>query len=155
MLRSMIVQLCVGKVQLPTQVHELYNQCDNGNQQPTLQAVINTFLSLLANSQRTYLIMDALDECSEREKLMDVISQIVKNSSLHVNLLAMSRKEQDILERLQGMIDVQIDLQGDWIDTDIDLHVRKCLESDKRLRKWNSLIKQEILEALIAGAHGM
>ena len=85
---------------------------------------------------------------------MDVISQIM-NSSVHVNLLMTSRKEQDILEGLQDVIDVQIDLEGDGIDADIDLHVRKCLESDKRLRKWNSSIKQEILEALVAGAHGM
>jgi len=155
MLRSMIVQLCVGKAQLPTQVHEIYNQCNNGNQQPTLQGLINTLFSLLANSQRTYVIIDALDECSERKQLMTVINQIIKNSSLRVNLLATSRKEQDILEGLQGVIDIQINLEGDGIDADIDLHIRKCLESDQRLKKWNSLIKQEILEVLVAGAHGM
>ena len=53
------------------------------------------------------------------------------------------------------MIDVQIDLQSDVIDADIELHARKCLENDKRLRKWSESIKQEILEALADGAHGM
>ena len=155
MLRSMIVQLCAGEAQLSIRVHDLYNQCNDGNEQPTLKDLIKTLFSLLENGKGTYLIMDALDECSEREKLMDVIDQIIKNPSLYVNLLMTSRKEQDILEGFQDVIDFQIDLKGDGIDTDIELHIRKRLENDKRLRKWNSLIKQEILEALITGAHGM
>ena len=112
--------------------------------------------SLLANSEQTFLIRDALDECSEREKLIDVISQILKNSA--VNLLMMSRKKKFILKGLQGVVDIEIDLETieiHGIDADIDLHVRKCLESDVQLKKWNTPIKKEILEALVEGAHGM
>ena len=155
MLRSMIGQLSVDKEQLPIEVHKFYNQCDNGNQDPTRQGLINTLLSILQNAQRTYLILDALDESSERGKLMDVISEIIKNSSIRVNLLMTSRKEQDILEEFQDMIDVQIDFEDNGIDADIDLYIRKCLESDRKLRKWKSPIKEEILETLIKGSHGM
>ena len=90
LLRSMILQLCVGNASLPTEVHELYKQCTEGHQQPTLQGLIKVFSSLFTDSVRTFLIMDALDECNEREELMKIISQIVNNSSGMLNLLMTS-----------------------------------------------------------------
>jgi hypothetical protein len=53
-------------------------------------------------------------------------------------------------------MDVQIDLShAGGLEMDIDLHVRKSLETDKKLRKWKPLLKEEILSALLQGAQGM
>ena len=60
------------------------------------------------------------------------------------------------MEGLEGIMDVQVNLsEGDGIDVDIERHVRRSLDNDKRLRKWTFLIKGEILEALVQGARGM
>ena len=154
MLRSIILQLCVGNAQLLGELCELYRQRNDGRQQPTLQGLTKSLLSLFVNNRRLYLILDALDECSERGKLLDIISQIVRAKD-HANLFVTSRKEKDITDALQGIFGSQLDLRGDLIDADIDLHVRRCLESDRCLQKWNAQIKQEILEALVQGADGM
>lgn len=155
MLRSFILQLCADKAPLPSEVSELYKQCNDGRQQPTPEGLLKVLLCLFTDSVRTYLVMDALDECSEREKLVDYIGQIVHKSSGVVNLLVTSRKEWDIVVGLKGVIDVQMSLERENIDADIDLHVRKSLETDRHLRKWPLAIKQEILAALVQGANGM
>jgi hypothetical protein len=152
MLRSIIVQLCVRTT--PVEVHDLYRQCDHGKSKPGRENLIKTLLSVLANSHQTYLIMDALDECSEREELLDMINRIVHMSS-GTNLLVTSRKERDIEEGLTDTIELRIGLDGPRIDADIRLYVDKSLENDKSLRKWTPSIKQEIKDALIRGAHGM
>jgi hypothetical protein len=154
MLRSMITQLSVHNGQLQETVEKLYQQCDDGRQQPAKRSIVKTFLLLLesSDSNRIYLLMDALDECLERDKLLDIIGQIVQQN---INLLITSRKERDITERLAESIEVTIDLKGDGIDADIALRVHKCLECDKRLRKWPLKIKQQILNALVKKADGM
>jgi hypothetical protein len=157
MLRSMIVQICTasGTLRVPTAVGDLFRQSNNGLQQPPLQSLLNTLSALLASSPRTYIVIDALDECSERDRLTEVIRHLVEILE-RVNVLATSRREQGLLEGLDGSMDVQIDLsQEDGIEIDIDFHVRKSLENDKKLRKWKSLLKEEILNALVQGAHGM
>ena len=51
---------------------------------------------------------------------------------------------------------MQIDLSLEGgIELDINLHVRKSLETDKKLRKWKPLLKEEIVNALVQGAQGM
>jgi hypothetical protein len=71
--------------------------------------------------------MDALDECSERNKLLDVIGQIVQQN---INLLVSSREERDITKGLQELIEVSLDLEANSIDADITLHVQKCFVCD-------------------------
>ena len=75
MLRSMILQFCTstGKEKLPSVVESFFAQCNDGLQQPSLQNLIDTFSTLLQSSPQTYLIMDALDECCERDKLTELI----------------------------------------------------------------------------------
>ena len=155
MLRSIIVQLCAGKARLPAELRELHRHCDNGHQQPTLPGLIKIFLSLLINQTRTYLIMDALDECSERKELLKVIRRIIQTQSTHVNVLVTSREEQDIKEGMQGVISNIISLECDGLDADIERHIQKCLENDMDWQNCGPNIRQEIQDALVKGAHGM
>ena len=153
----MIFQLSTasGTEKLPTAVDELFCQSNNGLQQPPLQSLINTFSILLGSSAQAYLILDALDECSERDRLTQLIRHL-RETSQHINLVTTSRRERDLLEGLEGSMDVQIDLShAGGLEMDIDLHVRKSLENDQKLRKWKPLLKEEILSALLQGAQGM
>ena len=152
MLRSMITQLCVHDGQCHAAVETLYNQCKQGAQQPGRASLVKTFLSLLSSPNRMYLIMDALDECSEREELFKVISEIVQTDA---NLLMTSRKEGDITDGLEGQAEILIGLEGCGIDGDISKHVQRCLATDRRLRKWSVDVRKEMEDALVKGAHGM
>src|SRR6202035_2231922 len=152
MLSSLIAQLCVSGSHVPSNVHELYKQCKGS--QPSMESLFEILLSLLTSSHQTYLIMDALDESSEREDLLDVITRIIQMPLAHVNLLVTSRKERDITDALYNIVDA-IGLEGHQIDADICLHVQNCLKRDKRLCKWPPSIKDEIQNVLTQQANGM
>jgi len=76
MLRGIIAQLCHQKG-LPSELHQLYQNCNNGRRQPGQAHLLKVFSSLLATSYRTSVILDALDECTERNDLLEAIQQII------------------------------------------------------------------------------
>ena len=157
MLRSMIMQLCMtpGADKVPSIVENLFHQYDDGHKEPTLQSLIDTFSLLIATKPRTYVIIDALDECCERDKLIEIFVHIVP-ASQYLNLLVTSRREKDLIDGLESIMEVQIDLSK-WTgsDADIRLHVQRSLDTNTRLRKWKPTIKEEIFDALVKGAKGM
>lgn len=154
LLRSMIIQLCVGLDTLPSAVSDLYRQFQNGQKQPESLQLLEVLLSILKMSDVTFLLIDALDECAEVDELCEAIKQIVQGSE-RLRLFLASRTEKRISEGLQGLVDVSIDLNGEGVDADIRLHIHKSLETDRRSRKWPLLIKEEIETALVDGADGM
>jgi hypothetical protein len=131
MLCSLILQLCVApkREHLPPEVKELFSHCQEGNRQPNFESLRKTFSALTSSSSQTCIVMDALDECSELDLLIDFITQIFETSK-HVNLLVTSRKEQVLVEGLERVMPVQIDLSTrEGIGGDIDLHIRMCLNT--------------------------
>jgi hypothetical protein len=153
MLRSMVAQLSVPE--LPTEVDELYNNCNHGHQEPSAENLITSLISLLKGSHQTYLIMDALDECPERKELLTTIRRIIQTHSVYVNILVTSREEQEITEGMKGVISNSISLECGGLDADIERYIHKCLENDNEWRKDQLYIKQEVQDALVKGAHGM
>ena len=108
---------------------------------------------LQANSS-TYIIIDALDECVEREDLLSLVRQIVDWKG-GVHLLATSRKEKDIDGDVSVCTMHQKDVQNEDVDADIRLHVRKQIQHDPKLAAWPLQIQQEIEQTLGSGANGM
>lgn len=156
MLRSVIAQLCTRKI--PPKLRDLYQQCDKGQRQPDQISLLTIFSSLLTDSHRTFIILDALDECAtgrDREDLLDVIKEMMDLSSKYLNILVTSRREKDIEDKLKVLIDNTVPLEERVVDSDIVLHVRECLKNDDRLRDWDDDTQKNIEEMLCKGAHGM
>src|SRR5579859_3464676 len=152
MLCSVIAQLSVPE--LPKEVDELYKKCNHGQQQPGEENLVTTLISVLGGSHQTYLIMDALDECSERKELLKTIRQVIQTLA-QVNMLVTGREEQDITEGLQGVISNSISLECGGLNADIKRYIHKCLENDGEWQTCEPTIKQEVQEALVKGAHVM
>jgi hypothetical protein len=110
---------------------------------------------MLKSSSRTYLIVDALDECSELDDPLKLISQIRKHCSNHVNLLATSRREQDIVLTLGEFASSIIDIQCTVNDNDIELYIQAVLNEDPPLKRWESSLKEKVHKVLAEKAHGM
>ena len=102
----------------------------------------------------TYTIIDALDECVDREDVLSLVRQIVDWKG-GVHLLATSRKEKDIDEALSVCAMHQIDVQNEDVNADIRLHVRKQIQDDPKLAAWPLQIQQEIEQTLGSRANGM
>lgn len=106
-----------------------------------------------------YVVLDALDECTQRLELMDALKTMAGWQLDSVHLLMTSRKEWDIESSLVSYVKEEdaICLERDVVDEDIQRYVQQRLSDDKTLTKWNKdvAIRQEIEAALIHGAQGM
>lgn len=156
-LRSTIVQLLNQCPSLPEEVKNLYEANAKQQHSPKRSDLIETLISLVRRFRRTYLIMDALDECSEREAMFDLIAQMVAMDQKlgEINILITSRRERDIETTLQELVTDSICIQSAQIDADIKLHVKSRLSHDSKLKRHPDPVKAQIEKTLVDGADGM
>jgi KaiC/GvpD/RAD55 family RecA-like ATPase len=159
MLRSLLHQVLQQTHAIPYSLNALYLLCKDGQQQVSLQALLEVVEQAMKDLKRIYVVLDALDECKQRSELLDVLRTVAKWRLHNLHLLMTSRKEKEIESSLEDYVhaDCQICLQSDVVDKDISRYVQQRLSSDKSLIKWSQdiAIRQEIEVALMRGAHGM
>ena len=102
-----------------------------------------------------YLLIDALDECTDREDLLQVITELDSWKLDKLHILVTSRRENDIEEALQPLVMCQICIQSALVDADIRVHILERLSNDPKLKKWPVNIREEIKDTLTKGAEGM
>ena len=160
LVRSLIVQLSSQCVNLSPTLESLYSTCMNGKRQPTydmLQTALHEMISCFAG---TYLILDALDECSERRELLISIREVASwRDANFFHILTTSRREKDIEESLEPLCGDhgKIYVQGALVNNDIRAYIQGRLQTDRDLIKWQKKpgIKQNIVDTLMEKADGM
>jgi hypothetical protein len=150
-LRWVINQLCRQSKYIPTKVHAIHNDgCE-----PTIASLVAALTAVLGRFQRVYLVLDALDESSNRPRLLDMLIKIFSDNGFKkIKILTTSRKEFDIESALKD-ISVSISLDNHWVNEDIRLYIRNHLRNDRRLGRWPEELREEIEKALVGGAQGM
>jgi hypothetical protein len=159
MLRSLLCQLVQRSFTIPKGVDALYSSCENGRRKPSLYALLDVTRQAAQEFAHVYVILEALDECSQRSELMAMLETVAGWQLDNLHLLMTSRKERDIESSLESYVGEEdaVCLQRDVVDQDIQRYVQQRLHDDKDLAKWNKddAIRQEIEEALMHGARGM
>jgi hypothetical protein len=159
MLRSLLCQLVQRSITIPKGVDALFSSCENGQRKPSLHTLLDVTRQVAQEFAHVYVILDALDECTQRSELMDMLETMAGWQLDNLHLLMTSRKERDIERSLESYVDEEdtVCLQRDIVDQDIQRYVQQRLHNDKALAKWNkdAAIRQEIEAALMSGARGM
>lgn len=76
MIRSLIVQLFSQRAGISQALESLYSSCMNGERQSTYKILLEILHQMLEDFEKTYLVIDALDECVERVELMASIEEL-------------------------------------------------------------------------------
>lgn len=86
MVRSLIAQISAQHEITPRVLKRLYGSCMNGERQPKQNELLTTLQCLIQDSAQTFIVLDALDECTEREEILSDIKQIAewKTGNLHI-----------------------------------------------------------------------
>ncbi|OAG13220.1 HET-domain-containing protein [Alternaria alternata] len=159
MLRSLLCQLLQSSVGILKGVDALFSSCENGKRQPPLHMLLEVTRQAMQEFTQVYVILDALDECTQRSELMDMLETVARWQLDNLHLLMTSRKERDIETCLESYIREEdtVCLQRDVVDQDIQRYVQQRLRDKKSLAKWtkDAAISQEVEDALMRGAHGM
>lgn len=152
---SLILQLSARQSDNSKALDQLYARNNDGDQQPNVNQLVTTLHDILEESPETYIILDALDECVDRQELLKLVQEFLdwKIGSLHV--LVTSRKERDIETALDPLCTGQISVHDAQDNRDIQLYIDDRLKSDPKLKMWPVKIREEINEKLKSDAHGM
>jgi NACHT domain len=156
MLRSVIGQLCRSTGELPPPLRQLYQECQTGKP-PFTSSLLEIAVMLAGSVKRTFLILDALDECEgelENTELLQVLKRLITDSKV-LSLFVTSRKEEYIERSLKPVVGQIYGLEENVIRSDIELYVRSMLNEDVDLRVLDEETKSEIERTLVHGSDGM
>uniref|UniRef100_A0A8H8CH39 NACHT domain-containing protein n=1 Tax=Psilocybe cubensis TaxID=181762 RepID=A0A8H8CH39_PSICU len=152
-IRSLAYQLCDSRHGgIPQEMVDLHTKC--GASQPLDDQLEETMQHILEGFDRVFIAIDALDECSDRQKTLDWVRKLLTNTQLQtdIHLLITSRHETDITNVFK-------DLGGDSIDVvnptnkDIEDYISKQMECSK-LQRFNEQIRGEVESKLRDCADG-
>ncbi|RDW60559.1 hypothetical protein BP6252_11942 [Coleophoma cylindrospora] len=159
MLRSVIAQLLRQRDTVHNAATNMYSAHLNGERQPSKDGLMHLLRQLVDSFGETYLVLDALDECTEREMLLELIDEFHSWNLKALHVMVTSRKEVDIEDGLEHLLekDNKINAQSDIVDRDIRRYVRSKVQYDNRFKKWRKYptVQQEIEDTLANKADGM
>lgn len=102
----------------------------------------------------TYIIIDALDECTDKTKFLVWIGELLKWGDPGLRVFLSSRLEHEIEEHLKRIPDlIRVPLAGPPVDTDIERYIDAMLQSN--MSKWDAPLRAMVKEMLLDGADGM
>lgn len=138
----------------PQCIRDLHDKHLSGQHEPSLDDVVSVLVSVLQGRGKVYILLDALDECLEQDRLLECICTI-ESTCKNVNIFISSRREYNITEALIDRVTYDIDMKTAAVDADIEIFVQNSLSTDKALGKWPSDIRAEIKDELCRRSGGM
>ena len=154
MVSSLLGMLGYSTESQPQCIRDLHDKHLSGQQEPSFDDIVSALVSVLQGRRKIYILLDALDECSEQDRLLKCICTI-ESTCKNVNIFVSSRREYNITEALVDRVKYDIDMKIAAVDADIELFVRNFLSTDRALSKWPSDIRAEIKDELCGRSGGM
>jgi hypothetical protein len=165
LLSSILIQLSDQSDEYWSILSHLYTTHRDGSNQPSEAALITCLHDMLYvdGQQPTFIIMDAVDECpntpglpSAREKVLNLVEDLVTNSYPDLRICITSRLEQDIRMVLEPLASCHISLHDQEGQMgDIANYVRFVVHLDRTMRRWRTEDKELVIDTLIERADGM
>jgi hypothetical protein len=151
LLRWLINQLCRQIGGIPPMVSLLHKEGGH----PQISRLVDVLAAISENFSRVYVVIDALDESANRERMLGILLQILENKMLdRIQFLATSRKELEI-ERALLPVAKDLSLSNPYVDEDIRTYIRNRLQNDPKYDRWPNSLKIETESTLLKGAKGM
>jgi hypothetical protein len=133
----------------------LYHSCYDGGSPPSIESLHTTLLSILEAFDDVFIILDALDECTERKDVLKWVKEMTFWRKGKLHLLATSRPEEDIGKHLRLLDSDHVYIKQDLITRDVKRYINCTLDDDVAFDRWNNKIKANIKNKLLESAAGM
>ncbi|KDR77783.1 hypothetical protein GALMADRAFT_413024, partial [Galerina marginata CBS 339.88] len=131
LIRCLISQFSHQRGGVPAELADLYNRCGD-HQQPSVIQLQNVLRDILDGLSPAYIVIDALDECTDREKTLSWLSKLVSDTNRtpeNLHIVVTSRPERDI-EKVFRMFDPHsIDIGEATANQDILKYLALQMES--------------------------
>jgi len=167
MLASVLLQLVGDSDRCWDALYQLYSKCREGSEQPSHAALATCLQNMLKLSGKLpiFIILDALDECpstaetpSPREKVLDVVEELVGSGHSNLFICITSRPEQDIQTYLNPLTSAsrRVSLHDEIGQReDIRSFLHSFVHTDRAMRRWKEEDKELVVNTLSERAGGM
>jgi hypothetical protein len=150
LIRSLILQLSLQCDGIPAALVDLYG---HGYHHPSTDSLEEVLYHIIDGMHSTYIIIDSLDECTERKRLLQWINQLVSRRIGTLHMAVICRPERDIEDVLQPLDTHCVDLVKESADHDIAVyldHELSVLETP-----WDKETQDMVKSTLTENADGM
>ena len=165
LLPSLVTQLSSRSDRCFDTLIRLYLAHDEGARKPSEDTLIQCLkeMLILLDQHPVYIIIDALDECpdtsgmpSPRERVLDLLKELVELLIPNLHLCVTSRPEIDIRHALEPLTSRRVSLheQSGQMKDIVD-YVTSVVQSDPKMRRWRDEDKNLVIETLSERADGM
>ena len=159
MLRSLIILLSFNHQSIPEPLLSLFNFCQGGAKPPHTKDLETLLKALIDLYEKTFIVLDALDECEDRQELLNFVENAIGWKSQKLNVVMTSRK----LKEFEDFFDAEIEersrlsIQNEKVDEDISSYVHGKLQDDRKFKRWRGQpkVREEILTRLMEKSDGM
>jgi len=164
---SLLTQLSTQSDPCCDILSRLYSDHGNGAQRPTDDVLKRCLIQMLTlqDQRPIYLIMDALDECSNisgipspRDRVLWLVKELVDLQISNLRICVTSRPEFDIRDVLEPLTSRRVSLHDQsGQKQDIVDYVRSVVYSNSEpyMRRWKKEDKEHVIETLAERADGM
>jgi hypothetical protein len=150
LLAALLKQLVQEQFSLPEKVHSLYKRCNNRRIRPSFQEILEALHAIVSGYSRTFIIVDALDECQVpdggRDKFIYAVLDLQAKTG--ANLFATSRHIPGILEIFQGSILLEVRASDEDVRRYVEGYISQLPTSVARSPALQEEIKTEIVKAV-------
>ncbi|KAH7890100.1 hypothetical protein F5I97DRAFT_1965195 [Phlebopus sp. FC_14] len=153
-LRSLLVQFLHSETMnwLPV-FDDFVARKDRGAAPPTdVHMLVDLLKRALKLHKRPIIVIDALDECQDREKLLMALKEL---NDGHAQLFCVSRPEVDIKEAFSDLPSISLSVMEGPLLEDMRRHIEAELENRRNLKKLRVDQKGEVRQLLLEKAQGM
>jgi len=150
---SLVSQFTSQHSSIPPSLEHLYDRLEaqdgRGVSKPSLQDLEGVLRDIVNDFKEVFAIVDALDECSEGQYLLNWVSKCIKEKTGQFHFLATSRPVGAVL----GNNYLCIDMEASMISSDIMKYVKEEIDADKKLSIL--LHTQDLIGQIVTHADGM
>ena len=164
LLSSLLAQLCHQSDPYCDILSKFYSEHAKGQRRPSDDGLVGCLKDLinLPGQAPVYIIVDALDECSDtsavssRAEVLKLLKELIEFQFPNLHICVTSRPEADIKDVLDSLIPLRVSLHDEkGQKTDIDNYIKTVINTDSRNRGWKAEHKQMVIEVLTKKANGM
>jgi hypothetical protein len=162
LLSSVLFQLCDQSHSYYDILSGFYSTHRNGAQSPSDDELVRRLKELLSlpGQAPVYLIVDALDECSNtsaipsREEVLTLLEDLIKLPNLRICVT--SRPEVDIKAVIEPLTFRSVSLHDERGQReDIENYIKSFVTTNRKMRRWTLENKQLVIDVLTQRADGM
>ncbi|KAE9366849.1 ankyrin [Stipitochalara longipes BDJ] len=132
--RSLVQQLSTERV-LPA-VQDIYDRSERGKRSPNFHELKKTLQNILQTLSSVYIVIDALDECTQRDLLFQSLLEMKQWGLRSLRIITTSRTDAFVYEEDLLLDSPRIYISKKATENDIHTYVEQRLIENQRLKKW-------------------